>query len=1149
MENIKKTICRRHKIYFILLLVVVLYFCLIQTKLPTILNLLFPGMASHWYQPEMFDGSPQALSAYLIKQHTIPDVKTSEGGIQIFAIIKWTLHEEYLCLLDCDDRVVFMDAQVKIFLSVHSFPYMLVDLHCHNPCTLATVIKVAVTTKSQNMTQSSFVQIQSFNESEPPRDLTVCISAFSNYDRRRLLQHVSAYQHLGTEKIYIYQSETSVEMQKMLPKFLQGGCVEVINWKVDAILRPANATDLIQALQWAAWRDCIYRNKRGSQNLVLTTSDQNGLLTKGYAWTGMLQVFRKENFSINDMEVRDCARYVATSDDAGRQEKSTEGAQVRCGDATIKPLLRTDTTFAVLTLAAEPSTKKNLSPLAQCLGSTASQEQVTFVQLRIQEKEKASSLVKPVRDAQALVVSAFYEDRQQKDLILIIGIVKRSHYEKGQGALYCHVPCGNAIHVRPIGVDIHGDHFGFPYGMASLTCTNPCGSTALTNVTVSASSDGTSSGVTLTIHNTKDSRPPEPQWDFTVCTSTMFNSFSNVLQLIQSLEMYQLLGARKVVIYKTSCSDQVQEVLDYYVKEGFVQVLEWTVNLYLNPSTSWSFKLHKADLHYHGQIVALNDCLYRYMYSSRYLVLIDQDEIIVPYKHNNWRDLIDSLREVTPGANIFRFSNRIFPTDTYDKDPGALQWNDVPGVNVLQFVNRETKLEWFDPKKMIVDPRIAYKTSVHQLAHHFGKVKEVNEWEALMFHCKEHKVISEPRKDLRLLDYKAQLRVNVNQVLSQTLRRFYPFVVTPVDGVNVFIVSAFYDNRTINELPWDVIRIIGIVKRDHFEGQQQTLHCHVECQNVSHRHDVHVQLHDDHHNFPYGTADLLCQNPCGSADLIRVAVSTSDVRSSSDVYLNVGNSKFARPSKPQRNFTVCISVMAGHYDDVLQLIQSIEMYRLLGADRIFIYKTNCSAEVQKVLDYYTAEGFLVVFNWTVDSYFTSSEIYNHGQNVAFHDCLYRNMYTSRYLVLNSPGEVILPYRHNTWKDLLDSLKNQNSRLGIFMFSGHVFHRSTNPKVSGGTEWEGITGMNMLHHIYREKEAEGSESKKVILDPLIVQKVCIPELQKLVEDVKEVDENDALLFLCENHAATSSGLYDPRILNFESKLNKHVKAVLSETIKR
>uniref|UniRef100_A0A8C4SAR9 Glycosyltransferase family 92 protein n=1 Tax=Erpetoichthys calabaricus TaxID=27687 RepID=A0A8C4SAR9_ERPCA len=380
--------------------------------------------------------------------------------------------------------------------------------------------------------------------------------------------------------------------------------------------------------------------------------------------------------------------------------------------------------------------------------------------------ETFPTLVTPVKDAQAFLLSAFYDDRQYQNSIRIIGIANRDHYENQGGKLYCHVQCEDGVHVEPISAEVHRDHFSFPYGTTTFVCTNPCSSAALSNVTVSTSSDGTSPGVRLIILNTKDSRPPEPEWDFTVCTSTMFNNFNNVLQLIQSLEMYRLLGARKVVIYKTSCSDQVQEVLDYYVKEGFVQVFEWTANLYLKLSTSWSFALHQADLHYQGQIAALNDCLYRYMYSSRYMVLIDQDEIIVPYKHDSWGDLIDFLGKMTPGANIFRFSNRVFPTDTYGKDPNAVQWNDVPGVNVIQFVNRETELESFDPKKMIIDPRIAYKTSVHSLLDHFGSEKDVDEQDALMFHCKGHKVISKPLNDLRLTHYETQLRLNVNKVLK-----------------------------------------------------------------------------------------------------------------------------------------------------------------------------------------------------------------------------------------------------------------------------------------------------------------------------------------------------------------------------------------------
>ncbi|KAG2469636.1 YSNK protein, partial [Polypterus senegalus] len=757
------------------------------------------------------------------------------------------------------------------------------------------------------------------------------------------------------------------------------------------------------------------------------------------------------------------------------------------------------------------------------------------------------TLVTPVKDAQAFVLSAFYDDRQNQNRIRIIGIAKRDHYGNQGGKLYCHVQCEDGVHVEPISAEVHNDHFSFPYGATTFVCTNPCSSAALSNVTVSTSSDGTSPGVTLIIQNTKDSRPPEPQQEFTVCTSTMFNKFSNVLQLLQSLEMYRLLGAGKVVIYKTSCSDQVQEVLDYYVKEGFVQMFDWTANLYLTVSKSWSFALDKADLHYQGQIVALNDCLYRHMYSSRHLVFIDQDEIIVPYKHDNWRDLIDYLGKMTPGANIFRFSNRVFPTDTYGKDPNAIQWNDVPGVNIMQYVNRETELESYDPKKMILDPRIVYKTSVHLPLDHFGSEKDVDEQDALMFHFKEHKVISEPWKDLRLSHYEAQLRLNVNKVLSQTLRRSYPLVVTPVDGADVFIISAFCDDRKLYQLSHDVIHIIGIVKRDQFENQHTALHCHIECESVVlHRH-VHVQLHDDHHDFPYGTADFLCQNPCGSAAFIRVAVSTSDVSSSSDVYLNVHNSKVTQSTQPQRNFTVCISAMAENNDNVLQLVQSIEMYRRLGAEKVFIYKTNCSAEVQKVLDYYTAEGFLVVFNWTVDSYLKSSEILNHGQDTALHDCLYRNMYASRYLVINDIGEIILPYRHDNWQDLLDSLQSQNSRHRIFMFSSRIFHRNDSPEISGVSEWQNIPGVNIFQYVYREKEVQKSESKKIILDPQSVPGVFIPHFLERTEEVKEVDEDDAVLFLCEDRTANSMVINDSRIAYFDYKLKEKVNTVLNGVI--
>ena len=38
------------------------------------------------------------------------------------------------------------------------------------------------------------------------------------------------------------------------------------------------------------------------------------------------------------------------------------------------------------------------------------------------------------------------------------------------------------------------------------------------------------------------------------------------------------------------------------------------------------------------------------------------------------------------------------------------------------------------------------------------------------------------------------------------------------------------------------------------------------------------------------------------------------------------------------------------------MVQSLEMMRLLGVDRVVIYKSSCSPETQRVLDYYTKKG-------------------------------------------------------------------------------------------------------------------------------------------------------------------------------------------------
>lgn len=64
---------------------------------------------------------------------------------------------------------------------------------------------------------------------------------------------------------------------------------------------------------------------------------------------------------------------------------------------------------------------------------------------------------------------------------------------------------------------------------------------------------------------------------------------------------------------------------------------------FLKVSHHWKPKLGPGDLHYYGQIPALNDCVYRNMYRSRYVAMIDTDELILPQTVNRWTFLSEDL--------------------------------------------------------------------------------------------------------------------------------------------------------------------------------------------------------------------------------------------------------------------------------------------------------------------------------------------------------------------------------------------------------------------------------------------------------------------------------------------------------------------------
>lgn len=115
-----------------------------------------------------------------------------------------------------------------------------------------------------------------------------------------------------------------------------------------------------------------------------------------------------------------------------------------------------------------------------------------------------------------------------------------------------------------------------------------------------------------------------------VCVPPLFGSV-NPDSLVEFIEATIVLGANHFIFYDYEISDASSELLQFYQNAGTVTVLPW--GLPFPDESIW----------YHGQSVAIADCLFRTMGHFDWVMFNDIDEFIVP------------RGEMTPSATITEF--------------------------------------------------------------------------------------------------------------------------------------------------------------------------------------------------------------------------------------------------------------------------------------------------------------------------------------------------------------------------------------------------------------------------------------------------------------------------------------------------------------
>ncbi|XP_051510003.1 uncharacterized protein LOC127415323 [Myxocyprinus asiaticus] len=386
-----------------------------------------------------------------------------------------------------------------------------------------------------------------------------------------------------------------------------------------------------------------------------------------------------------------------------------------------------------------------------------------------QKSTEPLNSITPIKNSKHYMVSAFI-DHRVGGIIRVISIINRNSLQP----LYC-VYCNIEQDCKTVkaNVQIHSDHFGYPFAASDVICKDK----HLQNAKhVLISTDKDSANLKMDYLPIKNRVISETfKFNFTVCISNLFGDYNNVLQFAQTIEMYKLLGIQRVVIYKTSCGPDLEKLLQHYEREGILEIVSWPIDQFLNPSSGWKFRKHSGDLHYYGQLTTLNECMYRHMYQSKYVLLNDIDEIIMPYKHANLPSLMEDLQSAHPNVGVFLIENHIFPKTQFEdsRKYKRSEWNDIPGVNIMEHIYREPdRKNVYNPTKMIVDPRKVEQTSVHVPLKSVGGNYRVPFHVCRIIHVRTplqgRLTKEELTVDTRVWDFEQELIQNVDQTLKHS---------------------------------------------------------------------------------------------------------------------------------------------------------------------------------------------------------------------------------------------------------------------------------------------------------------------------------------------------------------------------------------------
>ena len=250
--------------------------------------------------------------------------------------------------------------------------------------------------------------------------------------------------------------------------------------------------------------------------------------------------------------------------------------------------------------------------------------------------------------------------------------------------------------------------------------------------------------------------------------------------------------------------------------------------------------------------------------------------------------------------------------------------------------------------------------------------------------------------------------------------------------------------------------------------------------------------------------------------------------------------------------TVCTPAMHG-FSNAAQLVEKIEMSRLLGAGRIVFYNNSITPNVDAVLRLYAKEWAggkdsleVVVLPWVLPSLFGKVvKIPYFAQLASIDDCLHRYRWTSRYTEFSDLDEFLIPLRHDNRSQLLADIERKRPKSAGFMFRCTVVNKDL-PEPAKSFQHVALKyGSSILGHTRRDNHVYRRRIRsKLIVKPKLVEEMGVHIIQNASGSTQVVSVKDGLLYHYRNPLNICSNItQDTRVADkFGQKLAARLKVV-------